>query len=412
MTISTDQLLKLISGMTGENPDIVLKEWQALIDSVKKLEPGQHVEISQLGTFKNEDGEITFEPNEALADEVNYEYTGQEPVVIEEGEEGSTAPIGISVASDGDYDEEKPNTKDGSETDGIFGRDDETESKEEATEPDETLLADKDDEGITREKKQEEEAGDISASDKAAEVEDGSERPLYESLDSPTEEEKSAAVVIPPVEPEGKAVEESTAEEGAAQAEAMAKKVEKEQEETQSSSKPPAFAKVAGGVFLVMLMIGGLIWYQFSTSGSPDGPLAPQPADAPAPVEAPAPADQTQHEAPAELLPEPREVATAQESVQPLSSGDYGLEGEIVNVPGRSYGIVVFSLSDLERAKQEETALREMGYRTRVITIEQDDQTLHRVSVGQFETPESAVEAGQSLPEPYRSNFFVRRFFP
>ncbi|MCH8558419.1 MAG: SPOR domain-containing protein [Balneolia bacterium] len=549
MTISTEQLLKLISGMTDEKPDIVLKEWEELVDSVKKLEPGQAVEMSQLGTFKNEDGEITFEPNQALADEVNYEYTGQEPVVIEEGEEGSTTPIGMSVASDDD-DEEQSETDDDddifgvgdadekevlddefvnpfarsgseplfpdvdkvsekkeeaaagddvSETDDIFGLDEETESKEETPEPEETLSADKDDDAITPEKKPEEVKDEIFGTGKTEENEDESDRPLHESLESPdedeTKEDKSPAAIIPPVKPDEKIVEELKAEEEAAQAEAMVKKIEKEQEKrekakqvkkfnvwvaptkTKSRPNPQQVTKVVGGAFLAILVVGGLIWYVFSMLGSPDRPVAPQPTVVPAPVEQPvteapatpedaqptgtpaandvppqeatvpateevtpqdatepAPADQTQEEAPAEQLPEPEEIAPeAQpepepepettpepdprpappvEPAQPLASGDYGLEGEIVNVPGRSYGIVVFSLSNLERAQQEEAALREMGYRTRVITIEQDDQTLHRVSVGQFETPEAAVEAGQSLPEPYRSSFFIRRFFP
>ncbi len=543
MTISTEQLLKLISGMTDQKPDIVLEEWETLVDSVRNLKPGESVEMSQLGTFKNVKGEIEFNPNAELADEINYEYSGQEPVVIEEGEEGSTVPIGVSVSGDDDeaatakddaddddafgvgFADDKANAEDsdddfinpfvrkGSEPlfpdvdevarkikededaeaaakaenqDDIFGLDDENDTpstldksfEEEKTESESISAADRDDEAITQPKNDyKKDDDDLTDSDST----NTEEKPLFESLESPEDEEKPAAMVIPPVKPDENVLKELKAEEEAAKAEAMARKIEKEQgkrekakqvkkfnvwvapTKTKSRANPQQLAKVGGLIFLSVLVVGGLIWYLLSMSGSGDRPVTTQQAVQPAVTEEqpiaeippaaeeevvteevtpqdatePVPADQTQEEPAAELIPEPQDIApdpvpepepvlettpepepesattpTPAPPVTEPATGEYGLEGEISIVSGRSYGIVVYSLSNQNRAQQEQATLRDLGYRTLIIPHEQDGQTFYRVLVGQLETPEAAVEAGQQLPEPYRNSFFVRRFFP
>lgn len=139
-------------------------------------------------------------------------------------------------------------------------------------------------------------------------------------------------------------------------------------------------------------------------------PGAPDPQQEPAdpqeePEEDSEPADPDEPAEPADE-PEAEEPVSPEETVE---NGQYGLTG---NVEGAepAYTLVLYSLTDRQRASSEQQELRELGYR---VTLSEatlgDGAVVWRVGVGEFATPDDAVQARSELPERYQDNNFVAR---
>lgn len=87
---------------------------------------------------------------------------------------------------------------------------------------------------------------------------------------------------------------------------------------------------------------------------------------------------------------------------------EFGLNGTFdLNITLFS-AIIIASLTDEDKAKEQALKLASMGYRTHhyMFTLP-DRRSTWRVVVGQFENTVEATEAASELPVPYRNNFFI-----
>lgn len=115
---------------------------------------------------------------------------------------------------------------------------------------------------------------------------------------------------------------------------------------------------------------------------------------------------------PAPPVPAPRsqpvQVADATSAGDPETG--FGLRGTMQEFPSRPFGIVIHSLATEALARKELRVLESKGFRTTVYPITRADGVVSwRVSVGQFSSIEDAIQAAQTLEEPYRSNHFISR---
>jgi hypothetical protein len=110
----------------------------------------------------------------------------------------------------------------------------------------------------------------------------------------------------------------------------------------------------------------------------------------------------------ARSIPPPVEETSGEPTA--TSAAGYGLHGTINTNLQRPYTIIVHSLNSITDAEREKEQLSQEGYRSNFYAVElPDGRTRWRVSVGQFNDVESAVQASQELPEPYVSNNFIGR---
>ncbi|NBB76788.1 MAG: hypothetical protein GVY02_05360 [Bacteroidetes bacterium] len=116
------------------------------------------------------------------------------------------------------------------------------------------------------------------------------------------------------------------------------------------------------------------------------------------------PANQTVSETEEEAEEETTETGTAPED-QPL----YGLRGNMVEAANNGYSIVLHSFTDETNARQTADRLRNDNYRVIIVPRNVQDQTVWRVSVGQFSSLEEARSATNLLPPPYNQRNFIHR---
>jgi cell division septation protein DedD len=114
-------------------------------------------------------------------------------------------------------------------------------------------------------------------------------------------------------------------------------------------------------------------------------------------------------EPPEEIIPsdpaEPAEETSVSNEDQPL----YGLRGLVVEEANSGYSIVLHSFTEEENARSTSENLTRQGYRAIVSSRTVGEQTMWRVSVGQFETLQDAQQATRNLPEPYNTQNFIHR---
>lgn len=125
----------------------------------------------------------------------------------------------------------------------------------------------------------------------------------------------------------------------------------------------------------------------------------------------PQPPTSTPVQANTETTNEPQREISVPAIVSPTnSSSSYGLMGPEEQLLEGAYTIVLHSITDSERAKQEEETLKDEGYKATLWdVILADNRTWWRIGVGQFETVSSALEAVQELPDEYRERNFIIR---
>jgi len=87
----------------------------------------------------------------------------------------------------------------------------------------------------------------------------------------------------------------------------------------------------------------------------------------------------------------------------------YGLRGGASPRVEDGYTIVVHSLRDENKVRRLNEELQQAGYRTVISGATVMDTTFWRLGLGQFKTIDDAKKASQSLPDPYKSNHFIKR---
>lgn len=110
----------------------------------------------------------------------------------------------------------------------------------------------------------------------------------------------------------------------------------------------------------------------------------------------------------------PGNTTSAELSSPPIvsesSNSSYGLMGPEDEMLEGAYTIVLHSITNAERARQEVDKLTEEGYKTTLWDVVlEDSRTWWRIGVGQFQSVSAAVQAVQELPQAYRERNFIIR---
>lgn len=99
------------------------------------------------------------------------------------------------------------------------------------------------------------------------------------------------------------------------------------------------------------------------------------------------------------------EIETEQLEEQPI----YGLMGSLMEEANDGYSIVIHSFNDEAYARSIAANLSNDGYRVLVSSRMVNADTVWRVSIGQFQTLNGAIQAAEDLPSPYNTQNFVQR---
>lgn len=87
----------------------------------------------------------------------------------------------------------------------------------------------------------------------------------------------------------------------------------------------------------------------------------------------------------------------------------YGLRGGATPDISDGYTIVILSMRNEAKVRSVNTELQQEGYRTIITKASVMDTTFWRLGLGRFKTISDASEASLKLPDPYKSNYFIKR---
>ncbi|WP_234567413.1 SPOR domain-containing protein [Rhodohalobacter sp. 614A] len=385
MKIDKNKLIDLLVEKTDMGRDEIKDQLDQLIERILgAAKRGKALEIKEFGLFYfDEEGELSFDPAEELSTEISFKYAGMKPVELKPERDTSIyKPEEFSEEPEAGEQEEQ-------EEDDPFGSwlDEEDETEEAIS--------------ATSEEDESEDPIDDSIYDPfASEAEESLEEPVEEEPKTKIEDIKPLAARHP---------------------------VKKRRDNTGIF--------ILLGIILAAVLIGAYFYYAApqtqeldeqaesttqmdsgmeQSESVQDDPLPQETGDENGEDATPdqqvvgenedaaeqTGSDQVSEE---EITTEP-EVAVA-ETNQSL----YGLTGSVVEEANNGYSIVLHSFTTEDRAMTAADMLREDGYRVIVSSRTVYENTVWRVSVGQFETLENAQQATTRLPSPYNTQNFIQR---
>ncbi|AXJ00598.1 Sporulation related domain-containing protein [Cyclonatronum proteinivorum] len=423
----------------------VLKEFFA---QVEHLQPGEYVQAAGLGVFLHKNGEVSFIPDDTLAREVNYEFAGQLAVRMKEGRPSYFMPktatpeqMLAGFANVTDRPVPVKAKKDPKTEDTAQGK----ASEAAAPDPKDPKAA-----------ANEEAAAHVSETQTKGGDDNEPSAPISKPMASP----------VPPGDGPGNR-DRRRKKKTPKPAEDLIFFEEDFPEPKRREQSLTLFNKVAAAtsvLILLVIVVYLLNIYDVLSFGSDSRTVRTQPfADVEAPMlrsgsnsalereiersrqeirqtgtaqpQGTAEADQTASTTTPD--PDPREGTAADTEILPEGGGedlpeaqdifvpepppqpeiaaadpapDFGLTGQIQSFDVRPFGIVLHSLASEALALEEKANFQAQGLRTVIYPItDSGGDTRWRVSVGQFETIEHALEAAQLLDEPWRSNNFISR---
>ncbi|TVQ06083.1 MAG: hypothetical protein EA359_01675 [Balneolaceae bacterium] len=374
MKIDKQKLIELLVNKTGMQTKEVEKQLDQLIVRIlDATNNGKALEIKDFGLFYfNESGELKFDPADELSAEISFKYAGMKPIEIQPDRD-------TSIATD--------------EEDDIFSVTDESGDKvtdESMPEPDELIFKE--------EKKK-----------KPLMIE------LFDDDEAEAEDEDFDFLSDLPEEPKPKKAEEKE--------KLAAAKIRMQRTPERRQSNTGIWVIVA--ILLISIIAAGLyIWMSGTSETTPEGQQAvvtpqAQPGtqqltditdDITQPEETIA-TNESETEIDTEPVPEttvqPQPVPE-QQSIPP-DQPMYGLMGVLNPQAVNSYSIVLHSFTEEPTAINTANQLGMEGYRAQVTTRTVANNTMWRVSVGQFESLADAQAAANRLPTPYNTQNFIHR---
>lgn len=379
MTIDKEQLISLLKKKTELDRDEVESQLTELIHRIQQAaEEGKTFEVEGFGVFGMQEDTLHFEPSDRLETEINNKYAGMKPIEL------------IGAFKEPEADEEVPEITDpdDAETEEKWAFDSEAKEKDnELSEQDHNLAQEAPD--------QPEEVG-------APELEIGEE----------TADEVFDAVFGAGDEPEVQIVEEDE-EAGSA----SPKEIEEEK------SGDIIGTVLVALVVIISLGISGYVIYDLSSSDLDSRQNATSSSEQ---AEAPTPSTEDEPESIDEGSAEPEasetegvEDRSEPEDAEQVPTGEgtqgnageerYGLHGTLNESINGGYTIVVHSLGDRDKARENQQRLQEAGFRALINQARIQGTTYYRVGLGQFETVEDAQEAIPEIPREYSNNHFIKR---
>lgn len=360
MKLTHDNLITLLSEALDIDQKDAEKELRNWIDNVQAevSEKGRY-HVNGLGVFQLKNDALVFEPEKELEIEVNYKYAGMEPIEIH------------PPASAGSQDE-------GQSLQPGLSEDPEEEATEEASNVDEEK-----------------------------QIQDFDPFDLGESPDDPRKQFDEFKSKFEKTE--GKIGEEEKSEElnqKASEDEGAKQKQYKIPDQTALRRKREAYSRkrrkepesklwllpIAAAVIVAILLFfhyqGLILDQRHQADQSPTEELATTDREGTV-------AEPSEHQ-----------IQSTVEEVTP----SYGLRGPVEETIQGAYTIVLHSLSNEERAREQRDILKDQGYKAILMeATAPDGGRTWRVGVGQFESVEQAQEAISNLPGRYRDNNFIIR---
>lgn len=334
-----------------------LSQWVRYIGS--ELDQHGSCTLEGVGVLTREAETIVFVPDERLAVEINYKYAGMQPLQLAPGRPGEAPAPDLTPPQSNDKtsaDREIPIT--------------DTEGVEEKSEEREISVAD---------------TGSVEMSgDEPGEP--GNREPLNSGVDSSEEPPKIVVAAKPAAD--------------------------SEKPRTSIALKLIPVAAVLIVAFLLYVHFDGQRLDQNNFGSLAEQELTISDVPLPAPGEE---TNQTTIGPEGEIdavVPErdPRDSREVPETPVEGAADVYGLHGSEHSALSGAYSIVVYSLSNADRARNERNRLEEQGFRALLwMATTSDGSTTWRVGAGQFRSVADAVEAANRLPEPYKSNHFIIR---
>lgn len=392
MTVSNKKLVDLLVQKTDLDKAEVEQQLQLLIGKIHdEVEENGNFRVEGLGEFSLKDGSLQFKAEDDLATEINHKYAGMKPleligaykdtsdeVVAEKKEEQAASEIGSGIEEYREEREEEPIIE-------------------------ELVPAD---EPMAEEEKPEEVLPELNADEATS---------SFELDEEVVEEEEQLEQLAEPVIKEATPVKEE---------------VEKEVKKEGELSKDPIGKMLVAAVVIIALGVSGWLVYDMGLWGGGQGSGSEREGeqlqnvtvaqnDLAGTIDTDKSANDgagvdsvaqkgTEGETTSEqnaTKPISNERSIAEESRQSI----YGLRGGAAPRATDGYTIVVHSMRNETRIRRENDKLQKEGYRTIVSSANVMDTTYWRLGLGQFKTIKDAAEAASNLPDPYKSNHFIKR---
>lgn len=412
MIIDRQKLISLLVDKTGLEQEQVEKQLAELVNRIQNAaDEGKSFEIEGFGTFRMEDDNLQFDPSSTLQTEINNKYAGMKPIEL----------IGAFKQPEG---EEIPDMMEADDNeDAIWTFDTESVEEEQQNEAAEEPVLPAEEEKAPNEAEIESEV---------EEEPDRQENTTVVNNDISDETEEKTDT--------GDTAEEELADhktETASVDEAEGKKSPKQKEpEHENDEEPPKVAakKETTGdpierflmVAVILLVIGVGGWFIYDLGFSKPGnnksksqTFSHQTAKKQVPagqgdMKSGKTADTSTGNSSGEKSePERTSQVTKQGGSQPASNTEqdnpYGLRGSVNQSISSGYTIVVHSLKNQKKAENNRQRLQDQGFRAIIQSATVDGSMRYRVGIGQFPTVDAAEEAIEELPEPYKSNNFIKR---
>jgi cell division septation protein DedD len=387
MKIDKQKLIELLVNKTGMGKKEVEDQLEQLIERIlDAAKKGKALEIKDFGLFYfDESGELKFDPADELSAEISFKYAGMKPIEIQPDRDTTIVPdSGDDIDVEDDIYLEK-----------VTSTEDITEEK----------VDERDDFFIEHEEEKPRKPLKVEFFD---ELEDDEGQSVDEEFDFLSDL---------PAEPKTRKAGEKE--------KLAAAKTRSHQPRKRKQNNIVIW--IIAAILLIGLIAAGLyVWLSGHSVTAPQSQQAvvtpqAQPGtqgltditdDLPSPGGTTVP-DDSETGFDTEPVPETTvqtqsQPQTVQQTIpqdQPL----YGLMGVLNQQAVNSYSIVLHSFTEEPTAVNTANQLAMEGYRVQVTTRTVANNTMWRVSVGQFETLADAQAAANTLPVPYNTQNFIHR---
>ena len=391
MTVNRKKLVDLLAEKTGLEKAEVEDQLVLFMDQLKsELAKGEDFKVSGLGTFSMEGDDIAFLAEEKLSTEVNFKYAGMKPIELI-GAYKETPHIAIDSSPAKEPDSEP-----------VPGVEEYTEEMDTAAEEEQV--------NITEAAGQEEEKGNEELPERPANVPEDVKPETVETPQEPAEEQKKP----------DQAAKAKPAAKASPKKDFRSKR---KKETTDSLGK-----LLVAAVIIIAIGISGWMFYDLGYFGGSAGnesgnsvsessvgqnlsTVPEQQANTGGNKTA---ADTVTNEETTGTdkiseQDEPNSTSSITGIAEASRQSVYGLRGGASPRVEDGYTIVVHSLRDESKVRRLNEELQQSGYRTVISSATVMDTTFWRLGLGQFKTIDDAQKASQTLPDPYKSNHFIKR---
>jgi len=367
MVIDKGKLVALLADKTGRSPEEVRENLEALSERIQEAtESNRRFNIDGFGTFSKVEGEIYFEPSKKLQTEINQKYAGMEPIELMEPFKESGAGIPVEES-------EKPPPV----TEDVF------------EEP----------EFVTEERE-----------------------PRKEEIEAEETDDIPEKAPIPVAEEQAKPKQQPPAEDAGTDGEPREKilKEEKNQASEQEEEKPVVASTgndrntlgiiLTAALLLIVLGLGAWWLYGSDFMQSASDNRATAPADTTQNDSEPVAGNTVENDSLMSSTAQENTVVADSVNQASANATPYGLRGSYNEETTEGYTLVVHSFFRRATVQSIADSLQQQNYRTVLFTGQANGQTRWRLGLGQFQTINDAREAVPELSEPYRQNYFIKRY--